>query len=537
MATERNVILERPRAAARRREPMSRAAVAVVLGAGLCALYGPVLKDMVATWWTSENASHGFLVPIAAGYLAWGCRGSAAAAARRARWAVVIVAAGLLLYPAGVLSAVEFLPQVSLLVVLGGLMLYFLGGRGSRLLAFPYAFLWFAVPWPDTLVEVLGFPMQLFSAKFAAMVTGLAGVPVMRDGVDIHLPRYTFSVGAPCSGMKSLVALLAVGALAAYLLRGPAWKRWVLFAASLPLALMANVVRILCILAIGSIWGREAAQGFLHGFAGMVVVYITASVGLAGIGRWLGLRYGAQPEVAHEPALGREGAPGDIPGLGLTPRAGVAGRWWGVYAPLFVLLGATWGLVVACRAAAERTGEPVRIDLGQVPMRLEGWGGKDLGPLDRTSQEMLHPDGYLARLYSRKDGYPVDIVVVAGREKETFHSPGFCLLGGGWSIIEKGRRMVEVGSGRRRLEVNQFVLQRQGQRRVVLYWYASHGEGTRSWVALQYRLLRNRLLKRPLGGALIRVSAPVAGTEEEAAEAAEQLVRDLYPSLLRATGL
>ncbi|GEM_PF-377792 len=529
MATEREVTLEGAQAAPRRAAPIGRAAPPVLLCVALCALYGPVVTDMVGTWWTNENASHGFLVPFVVGYFAWERRRGAAAAAQRWGWALVVIAVGLLLYPFGILSDVHFLPRVSLLVVLGGLMLYLLGPAASRLLAFAYGFLWFAIPWPDTLVEFLSFPMQLFSARFAAMITGLFGVPVMRDGVDIHLPRYTFSVGAPCSGMKSLVALLAVGALAAYILTGPIWKRGALFALTVPLALIANVVRILCILAIGSWWGRDAAQGFLHGFSGVAVVYVTAAVGLAGVARMLGLRYPS--------GRGPCDSGGDAPAHATAPPRPhqPSARPWPTYLPPLALLAVTALLVVGSHAATE-AGEPISSDFSLLPMETEQWQGEDLGPLDRTSQEMLRPDAYVARLYVREDGYWSDIAIVVGREKETFHSPGFCLLGGGWNILEKNRRKLSVGAGAP-LVANEFLLQRQDFRRVVLYWFASHEETSPSWVIFQYRLLRNRLLNRPSGGALIRVTAPVAGSTEAAVEAAEELLRELYPTLNAATGL
>ncbi|NIR02193.1 MAG: exosortase, partial [Gemmatimonadales bacterium] len=85
---------------------------------------------------------------------------------------------------------------------------------------------------------------------------------VQRDGVDLHTAGYSLSVAAPCSGMKSLVALVALSALVAYIASGPRWKRWVLFAAGFPLALVSNVGRILCVLLIAEVAGAKAAVGF-----------------------------------------------------------------------------------------------------------------------------------------------------------------------------------------------------------------------------------------------------------------------------------
>jgi EpsI family protein len=495
---------------------------AVVLG-GLLLLYAPVVAGMVAAWWRNPASSHGFLVAPLAAYLAWSKRGRVSALARAWTWGMLPLAFGLLLYPAGVLTQIEFLPEVSFMIALGGMMLLVLGPAASRELAFPYAFLYFMVPWPDTLVEWLSFPMQLFSAKYAAMAAGLAGMAVSRDGVDIHVSSYTFSVGAPCSGMKSLVALLALSSLLAYLLQGARWRRWLLFAAGLPLALLANVGRIVVILCIANTFGSKAAEGFLHGFSG-VLVFASAAGGLMLAGRGLGLQRPGPPA-----GLGPQEEGIVSPGRVRSP------AWWHAV-PALALMAAAYWLVALLRPAPASQG-PVVTDLSALPMAVSGWTATDTGPLDRQSQEMLHPDAYLGRVYTRADGYPIDVTVVFGHAKETFHSPGFCLLGGGWNIIRKGRRTMTLGAGNARVEANQFSLQRREERSVVLYWYASKEETTPSWLQLQYRLLRNRLTGRSPAGALVRVTAPVGESDEKAAAAGEELIGKLYPDLTRLMGL
>ena len=186
-------------------------------------------------------------------------------------------------------------------------MLYFWGPTASRRMAFPYAFLFFMVPWPDTLVEFVSFPMQLFSAKFATMAAGLAGADVTRDGVDIHMAGQTFSVGAPCSGMKYAVALTSLAALVAYVAEGPVWKRWAVAVVGPPLAVMGNVGRILCVLAIAAVAGPEAAAGFFHGFSG-VLVFLIAVAGLLIVSWALGLRLDPWQEraaIGHQALLER----------------------------------------------------------------------------------------------------------------------------------------------------------------------------------------------------------------------------------------
>jgi EpsI family protein len=495
------------------------ARAALLLGVCSFLLYLPVIVGMAQEWWRNEAFSHGFLVPVIAGYLAWRRRAQVQAVARPAPWGMALLFAGLLLHALGLAAAVEFLGHLSLLLVLGGLLLYAWGPAAARVLAFPYAFLLFMVPWPDTLVEFLSFPMQLLSAKFAAMLVGLVGVPAVRTGVDIHLPRYDFTVGAPCSGMKSLVSLLTLAALAAYLLQGPRGKRLALFLLGLPLAMLANVLRIAFILLIAQFWGMAAAEGFLHKFSG-ALVFVLASAGLLLVGRALGLGYGATP--AEPPAPGPAGA--NLPPLGRRA----------LFAPMLAVL-LMAGLAAASWGNRHPTaGAPANLEA--IPWRVAHWQSRDLGALDRVSAELLHPDAYTRRLYRREDGYPVEMSVLTGHEKETFHSPGFCLLGGGWNITRKSRTRLAVAGGRP-LEASEFWLQRGEEQRVVVYWYASPNETTPSWVALQYRLFRNRLLGRPATGALIRFTAPVADSPEQAEAVIAELVSQVGPGLTQALAI
>jgi exosortase len=267
--------------------PISALAVAAA-GAWLLA---PAAVAMVRAWTTQDNSSHGFLILPIAAYLVWlrrdrivGAYVGGAVAAGLA-WAIL----ALLLYLGGRWMEIDFLGPLSLVLMIGAQTLYFGGWPVLRQAAFPYAFLFFMVPWPDLLVEFISFPMQLMSAKYATMLIGLLGIPVSRDGVDIHLANYSFTVAVPCSGMKTLVALMALAALMAYLAQGRVSRRIVLFALGVPIALAANVARISLILLIATLAGAKAAEGFFHGASG-VAVFVLALIGLVAVGWALGLR-------------------------------------------------------------------------------------------------------------------------------------------------------------------------------------------------------------------------------------------------------
>jgi exosortase len=265
---------------------------ALLLLALLVGLYGitaPVLPELFRQLWVDPNNSHGLLVIPVSLFLVWRRRKALAKLDRRAcQPALLIIIFGLALLPLALAAEVAFLSQLSLLIVIGGLILHIRGKAVFRQLLFPYLFLFFAIPWPSLLVETLTFPLQLIAAKSATLLIGLLGIPVVRDGVGIAMAGYTFAVEAPCSGLHYLSALMALGALTAYCLQGGFFRRAGLLIIVPALAMIGNSLRIVTILLIARTWGPKSAEGFYHGFSGLTVFLLTFLLLLL-MGRLFGL--------------------------------------------------------------------------------------------------------------------------------------------------------------------------------------------------------------------------------------------------------
>jgi exosortase len=137
------------------------------------------------------------------------------------------------------------------------------------------------------LVDKFAQPMQLWGARIAGGAAGFIGIPVVIEGTSMIVPDYTFEVAIPCSGLKSAIALTALGAAYAYLLVGPLWKRWLVFLASLPVALIANGVRLWLTVVLAASLGPKMAEGFFHELSG-IFVFIIALIGLFGFGSLIG---------------------------------------------------------------------------------------------------------------------------------------------------------------------------------------------------------------------------------------------------------
>jgi len=253
----------------------------------LAGLYQAVVPHLVWQWANDEDYTHGFLILPLALYFVWERRQKLLAMeARPGLLGAGLLAVGLLMLVVGSVGAELFLQRFSLIVVLAGLVWLVLGAAFLRELLFPIAFLVFMIPLPAIVMNAIAFPLQLFAAQSATFCMQVAGIPVLREGNTIVLSNTTLEVVEACSGIRSLQALLALGAVYGYFTQKAVWKRWALLVLSVPIAIAANAFRVAGTGFLAHFIGAEAAQGFYHSFAGWIV-FAVAFVLLLGAGTLL----------------------------------------------------------------------------------------------------------------------------------------------------------------------------------------------------------------------------------------------------------
>ncbi|HEX5133263.1 MAG TPA: exosortase/archaeosortase family protein [Candidatus Krumholzibacteria bacterium] len=234
--------------------------------------YGAVLLSLAHQWADDPNYSHGFFVPLMAAWLAWRRRDAFIAAPRRPSAAgLAVIVAGALLYLAGVLAAELFTTRLSLVVVVAGLVLALEGGARLRVLAFPVGFLLLMIPLPYVLYYRLTFPLQIESSRLAAGFLTATGLPVLRDGNVLHLEGYSLEVVTACSGLRSIMTLGTIGVFMMDFIRMPPAGAVLYVALMVPVAVTANVARLVTTAGIASIAGPERAESFLHELSGLVL--------------------------------------------------------------------------------------------------------------------------------------------------------------------------------------------------------------------------------------------------------------------------
>jgi len=240
----------------------------------LIAAYFTILVKLVNQWSTDDDVSHGFFVPIVAGYIAWTRRD----ALLRIQWKPAWWGLGLLLWAAvqaylGLLGAELFLQRTAFLMSLLGLLLVLGGTALVRELLFPLLLLPFMIPLPTVIYNQITFPLQLFASTVAEKSLEILNVPVIRDGNILELASQKLSVAEACSGIRSLLSLSFLSQVYAYFFDRKVWMRWVLLIATVPIAIIANSARV-TITGLFSEIDPSLAEGFFHEAEGWVIFVV-----------------------------------------------------------------------------------------------------------------------------------------------------------------------------------------------------------------------------------------------------------------------
>ena len=239
-------------------------------------IYAPVFTEMARIWWTHPYAGHGMFVPAFSAFLVWADWDRLReAAGRRKPAGMLVIALGLGLLALGRWAESLLVQGLSVVVVVAGMVLWGFGLPCLRAAAFPVGFLLFMVPLPQLLVDAVTLKLQLFAAGFAGMALGLLDVPFYQAGVLIELPTITLKVAEICNGLRFLTALLVLTVAFAHVSQRSLPRKLVLAVTAVPIAIVANAVRVATIAAAAHYVGPQAASGLIHTSIGKGVWALT----------------------------------------------------------------------------------------------------------------------------------------------------------------------------------------------------------------------------------------------------------------------
>lgn len=244
----------------------------VVAIAGYVVITWPVWQWLWFEWMSNEYYSHGLLIlPVSLFLAVQRFRNDATLTytpGQTSLAGVVLFGATLAFYVVSLQQRAYYLAAFAMVGMLAGLVWAVAGMTVLRRLAFPIGYLVLMVPLP--LLDRITLPLALFTGFCSGSLVQFLGLPVAINGNAIALPNTDLVIGAQCSGVNSLVTLVALLVLVAYLLDGPVWSRIVLVLLAIPLALMGNILRVATLLFVARAWGADAAFAFYHDYSGIL---------------------------------------------------------------------------------------------------------------------------------------------------------------------------------------------------------------------------------------------------------------------------
>ncbi len=242
-------------------------------------MYGPSLYDLLTGIWSSDEQMHGPIVLCISLWLLhtnWGAMEEAAQGQRTSPWGWPVFIIGLLLYALGRSQDILIFEIGSGIWLLAGLALLMRGAAALKAQWFALFFMLFMVPLPGVVVDTVTMPMKMAVSYAAEHVLYWAGYPISRNGVMLLMGQYMLLVADACAGLHTLLTLEALGLLYLNLVRrDSAFRNVGLGLLIVPISFAANVIRVMVLSLITFHWGDAAGQGYLHGFAG-IVLFLTA---------------------------------------------------------------------------------------------------------------------------------------------------------------------------------------------------------------------------------------------------------------------
>jgi exosortase len=237
--------------------------------------YFAIFKNLAIQWSVDEDVSHGFFVPLVAGYVAWQKKDEILGQPWTTNYlGLIITLYGSIQLIIGSLGAELFLQRTSFIIILAGAVLLTGGWKVLKACWLPIFILLFMVPLPKVVYGSLTLPLQLFASQVAEEVMLWLNIPVLRDGNIIELANGTkLSVVEACSGIRSLMSLTFIGVIYGHFFDGKPWMKWALLIGTIPIAVIANAARVTV---TGIIADKDPSmvQGVLHTMEGWVIFVV-----------------------------------------------------------------------------------------------------------------------------------------------------------------------------------------------------------------------------------------------------------------------
>ncbi len=239
------------------------------------ALFAGTLRWLMDSWLTDPNYSHGFLVPFIAAFFIWRAR-DAFRVRQPSTLGLPLLALALLLHLFA--TPLRIYPLSALALVFGVAALTLLIWGAPALRASRYAFITLALMIPIPFIDQISPTLEAFTARVATSSLSLVGTPAVTLGSQVQLSSITFEIGAACSGLRSLASLVTLAVVFSGIVEGPRWGKGLIVLAAVPIAIVANLLRVTSLLQFAQMFGAAAGLEYYHTYSSPVLFLIAFSL-------------------------------------------------------------------------------------------------------------------------------------------------------------------------------------------------------------------------------------------------------------------
>ena len=471
----------------------------------------------------NEEFDYVYLAPLVLGYLLWDIRKELAVIPKYPVVnGVIFLVLGLFLFWLGELGGEYYTQYLSFLLIVAGAVWALWGTALFKKLAFVFITALFFLPFPNFIVQVATARLQLISSSLGVLFLRLLGKSVYKEGNVIDLGFSKLQVVEACSGLRYVLPLLILALLMGHLFKLKIWKRVVLFLAAIPVAVLANALRISATALLMEYFGKKAVEGFFHDFEGFFIFFFALAC-MSGISFLLNL-------FSNEP--NQSEAAEKITSSNLksmiyrTPQ-----KAYIVLGAMLIMLGAS---CYAYSFINFREAVPSVKPLGEFPTEIGEWKGKK-GVLPKRFLDALDLSEYVLIDYIDSKGRPINFYVAyyeSQRKGESIHSPATCLRGSGWIFEKAGSNIIDV-PGVGQIKVRAATLVKNREKQLVYYWFQKGERVIDNVWALKWYVFWDALTRRRTDGALVRIIASVMPDETETAakKRLDEFVKEVVPVL------
>jgi len=236
------------------------------------AVFYPLYPGLLKTWLDDSNNSHGLLVPFIAAFFIWKKWPEMKDIPTQVDWrGALLLVVSLILYIFSFAGGITVAGRSMIIFSLMGLVLFNFGPVIFRNLSFPLFFLIFMVPVPVSVIGLVSFPLQRLATDISAVLIRIVSIPVYQEGNMLYFAQTQLEVAEACSGIHSMMAMLMLGTVFVYINRMNLAGTVLLVASTIPIAMIANIIRVTGTGILAHFYGSKVARGFLHDFSGMAV--------------------------------------------------------------------------------------------------------------------------------------------------------------------------------------------------------------------------------------------------------------------------